>query len=112
MEETQNQQNQPMPQEPQANNNFINKKNIIIGVVIVLLLLIGLGVWIWRGAIYKNDRMPYDMPQYQKVEQPLRETQIEVPQDTTSAINNDLNSINIESIDDSFKEIDADLNNL
>ena len=108
MEETQNQQNQPMPQEPQANNNFINKKNIIIGVVIVVLLLIGLGVWIWQGKKYKKDKdYPY-MPNVQS----LMEAQIETPQDTTSAINNDLNSINIESIDDSFKEIDADLNNL
>ena len=106
MEETQNQQNQPMPQEPQANNNFINKKNIIIGVVIVVLLLIGLGVWIWQGKKYKKD-YPY-IPDITG----LIETQKEIPQDTTSAINNDLNSIGIESIDDSFKEIDADLNNL
>ena len=108
MDETQNQQMPQMPQEPQAKNNFINKKIIIIGVVIIVLLLIGLGIWIWQGKKYKKNK---DYPYIPDITG-LIETQKEIPQDTTSAINNDLNSIDIESIDDSFKEIDADLNNL
>lgn len=120
MDELQNQQNQnqpqwQQPQEPQIKENFINKKIIIIIAVVVALLLIILGVWIWRQNRYStlkgtlkgdNVMIPVDNlpPQYQ--------TKPSLLEDTTSAINNDLNSINMESIDDSFNEIDADLNNL
>lgn len=104
MDELQNQQNQQMPQEPQAKENFINKKKIIIAIIIVLLII---GFGIWYIFIFGPRETPF---------MPSPETGLiyptQSPQDTTSAINNELDNIGIESIDDSFKEIDADLNNL
>lgn len=109
MEEMQNQQNQQAPQEPQIRENFINKRIIIIVAIVIVLLLIGLDIWILKGGLYKIDpNMPYGndiMPVILKIQK-------QAPQDTTSAINNDLNSVNVESVDNSFNEIDVDLNNL
>ena len=98
------QQFQQTPQEPQIKESFINKKIIIAVVVIVALLLIGLGIWIWQ--ITRVSYMPdVYIPKPTEPHKPAS-------QDTTSAINNDLNSINVESVDDNFKDIDADLNSL
>lgn len=111
MDELQNQQNQQMPQEPQAKENFINKKKIIIAIIIALLII---GFGIWYIFIFGPRETPF-MPSPVR-SRPSPETGLiyptQSPKDTTSAIDNDLNSINVESIDDSFKEIDADLNNL
>ncbi|MEK7635566.1 MAG: hypothetical protein AAB405_00565 [Patescibacteria group bacterium] len=104
-------QNQQMPQEPQTKENFINKKIIIIVAIIVALLLISLGILIWQGKIrnqYSTGKFHNTLPYEQAKTSPTLETL----QDTTSAINNELDSIDIESIDNSFNEIDADLNNL
>lgn len=112
MEETQNQQNQQNQQDPrepfirqEAERRSGNKKNIVIISVIIALLLISSGIWLY---LKKQDSKP--MPYAN--EEPSFPVPPQIIQDTTSAINNDLNNINIESIDDSFKEIDADLNNL
>lgn len=105
-------QNQQMPQEPQIKENFINKKIIIIIAIIIALLIIGFGIWYMFIFIPRETPfMPSPIPT-----RPSSETGLiyptQSPQDTTSAIDNDLNSINVESIDDNFKEIDADLNSL
>ncbi|MBI4119741.1 MAG: hypothetical protein HY456_02765 [Parcubacteria group bacterium] len=74
------------------------KKNttiLIIAVVVIMLL----GLWWWQSKT--------------TVYAPQAPTPPSVSaQDTTGAINKDLNSVTVDDIDKEFKNIDSDLNSL
>lgn len=75
-------------------------KNIVIAIVIILILaVLGLGFWYWqtqRAEIAPTTPAP---------EEPTTG-------DTTGAINQELESVDVNGLDPNFKEIDAELENL
>ncbi len=68
-------------------------KNLIV--LVVLIVLVAFGAWFWNSSYY----------------QPNTATS-PATEDTTAAINNDLSTINVETGDQDFKDIDADLQTL
>ena len=69
-------------------------KNLII--LVVIIVLIALGVWYWNPSSY----------------QPSTTATAPTAEDTTTAIDADLSNINVESGDQDFTDVDADLQTL
>lgn len=79
-------------------------KNIIIAIVIILILaILGLGLWYWYWLFQRVEIVP--TPAVPTVEE-------SAVGDTTGVINQELEGIDVNGLDPTFKEIDAELENL
>lgn len=84
----------------------ISKKAIVVIIVLAIILA---GVIIWQ----KKSIAPESEEGMFPSGVPAGNDQTPEPQDDkTAAINEDLEGINLEALEDEFKDIDADLNNL
>lgn len=89
----------------------INKKNIIILVIVgLIVILILLGIWYWWA---QKSVVPQEVTPIAAPSQPPAVVQPVPPkEDSVSAINQELNSIDVGNLDQEFQTIDADLNSL
>lgn len=86
-----------------------NKKIPIIFIIGVTIILIGLGIWYRQAQKGKIIAPSVNAPETPEVSQP---TSPVTKEDSTSALNQELNSINIGDLDKEFQTIDSDLNSL
>lgn len=89
-----------------------NKKNIIIPVIVgLIVVLIFLGIWYW--LVQKKSVVPQEVTPTVAPSQPPAAVQPVPPkEDSVSAINQELNNLDIGNLDQEFQTIDADLNSL
>ncbi|MEK9168237.1 MAG: hypothetical protein AAB698_00335 [Patescibacteria group bacterium] len=87
--------------EPKSQKNLIVL--IIIGVVVVL---VGLGVWYWQVQKEEIIAPSADISTVPEV------APLTAKEDSTSAINQELNSVDVGNLDKEFQAIDSDLNSL
>jgi len=89
----------------------INNKNIItltiVGLIVILILL---GVWYWLAQ--KNVIPQKVTPTVAPPQPPAAVQPVPPKEDSVSAINQELNSIDLGNLDQEFQAIDADLNSL
>lgn len=90
----------------------INKKNIIIPVIVgLIVILILLGIWYW--VVQKNVVLQEVTPTATPSQPPAAVQQPVSPkEDSVSAINQELNSIDVGNLDQEFQAIDSNLNSL
>ena len=100
------------PQEPKIEPvKKINKKNIIILVIVGLIaILILLAVWYWlsQKSVVTQEVTPTAAPS----QPPSAVQPVPLKEDSISAINQELDSIDMGNLDQEFQTIDADLNSL
>lgn len=84
---------QPSTQQPQARS----KKGLVL--IIVIIVLIVVGVWLWKSGVFNKETV-----------QPQRESEVN---GALNSIDQDLIGAENQSVlDDEFKSIDDELNNL
>lgn len=75
---------------------------IIAAIIIAALVILG---WLWWQSYINTVAVPQNAPAAQAPAPVL-------PADNTASIDKDLQGINIESVDQNFRDIDTDLNSL
>ena len=96
----------PAPQVPVSESSSGDSKKVIAWLIIGLVIVMAL-----VGGIY----FFLSMQQSGSTEQPAPEqkvVQVTPPQDTTNALEKDLNTVNVENADSDFASIDQDLEQL
>ncbi len=76
-----------------------SKKYPIVLIIGAVVVLIGLGIWYWQIQTTTIPTAPATAP-------------LTVEEDSTSAIDQELDSVDIGDLDKEFQAIDADLNSL
>lgn len=79
-----------------------SKKYFIVLIIGVVVILVGLGIWYWQS-------------QEEEIVTPsaaIPTAPATIKEDSTSAINQELNSIDVGDLDKEFQAIDSDLNSL
>lgn len=79
------------------------KKTWLIVAVAVLILVLGAGYWWWQGR-ESADVVSEDVPGVENLSAPTN--------DTTAAIQSDLDVLDVGGLDQDFQQIDSDLNQL
>ncbi|MEK7163000.1 MAG: hypothetical protein AAB696_01800 [Patescibacteria group bacterium] len=82
-----------------------SKKYSIVLIIGVVVILVGLGIWYWQ--VQKNKVIIPIIPSATSPTAPIT-----VKEDSVSAINQELNSIDVGNLDKEFQTIDTDLNSL
>ncbi|MDP3014926.1 MAG: hypothetical protein Q8N28_00660 [bacterium] len=83
-----------------------SKKYSIVLIIGVVVILIGLGVWYWQSQEEKIITPPATVPTAPAT------APATVKEDSTSAINQELDNIDVGDLDKEFQAIDTDLNSL
>lgn len=91
---------QNIGQNPNLNPNPGNKKSLVIIIIGAIVVLAALGIWYWK---IQTPSVP------EKTSAPQQSVKKE---DSTSAIDQELNSIDIGDLNAEFQTIDTDLNSL
>lgn len=91
---------QNIGQNPNLNPNPGNKKSSVIIIIGAIVVLAVLGIWYWKIQT---------PPVSEKTNEPQQSVKKE---DSTSAIDQELNSIDIGDLNAEFQTIDSDLNSL
>lgn len=91
-----------MEQNIEPNIEPKSKKYFVVLIIGVVVILVGLGIWYWQS-------------QEEEIVAPsaaIPTAPATVKEDSTSAINQELNSIDVGDLDKEFQAIDSDLNSL
>jgi len=99
-----------MDQQNQQNIEAKNKKNALIVIFGLLLLLILIIIWYW--GVKKTVVPPEMTPSISPSPTPSPTQSVSLKEDSISAINEELNSIDLGDLEKEFQTIDADLNAL
>ena len=83
-----------------------SQKNLIVLIIGVAVVLVGLGVWYWQAQKEEIIAPSADISTVPEV------APLTAKEDSTSAINQELNSVDIGNLDKEFQAIDTDLNSL
>ena len=83
-----------------------SQKNLIVLIIGVVVVLVGLGIWYWQSQEKEIVAPSVNIPALPETISPI------MKEDSTSAINQELNSVDVGDLDKEFQTIDADLNSL
>ncbi|OGG43140.1 hypothetical protein A3G50_01820 [Candidatus Jorgensenbacteria bacterium RIFCSPLOWO2_12_FULL_42_11] len=86
-----------------------SKTNSIVLIIGAVIVLIGLGIWYWQAQKEKIIAPSVNAPEVSEIGQPASPT---IKEDSTSVINQELDSIDIGDLNKEFQTIDSDLNSL
>lgn len=87
-----------------------NKKSPIVFIVIgIVVILVGLGIWYWQ--VQKNKTV-VPLINVSSVPESAQTIPAIVKEDSVSAVNQELNSIDVGDLNKEFQTIDSDVNSL
>ncbi len=95
-----------MEQNIEPNIEPKSKKYLIVLMIGVAVILVGLGIWYWQVQKEKNVAPPEIIPTAPAT------APLNFQEDSTSAINKELDNIDVGDLDKEFQAIDTDLNSL